>query len=178
MSTPPFMPWYLADYFGATKALTVEQHGAYLILLSMAWEGRGRIPNDLALIRREFETRAIPMHGRHFNSLVAPLLDRYFYIHADGFLHNLRLDLEQKKSANFSLNQREKSLKRWGRQSPINELNDPAGMPARPRTETLTKNLTTEVRARGNVPDYSDVPLGPTVVGFRDGRRTTNEGKG
>lgn len=46
MSGPAFMQMYWTDYFGDTRHLTCEQHGAYLQLLGSMWLAGGTLPND------------------------------------------------------------------------------------------------------------------------------------
>ena len=46
MSGPAFMQMYWSDYFGDTRHLTCEQHGAYLQLLGSMWLSGGSLPDD------------------------------------------------------------------------------------------------------------------------------------
>lgn len=46
MTSPPFMQMYWSDYFGDTRHLSCEQHGAYLQLLGSMWLAGGSLPND------------------------------------------------------------------------------------------------------------------------------------
>lgn len=46
MSAPPFMPLYVADYFGDTVHLSADESGAYLHLLMCMWRAGGELPND------------------------------------------------------------------------------------------------------------------------------------
>jgi uncharacterized protein YdaU (DUF1376 family) len=48
----PYLPLFPDAYFGDTKHLTCEQHGAYLQLLMIAWRSGGTIPDDDAKLAR------------------------------------------------------------------------------------------------------------------------------
>jgi uncharacterized protein YdaU (DUF1376 family) len=55
MSNLPYMQMWWPDYLADTTHLSVEEHGAYLLLLGWAWMNGGRVPNDdtkLAYITR------------------------------------------------------------------------------------------------------------------------------
>lgn len=48
----PSLPLFPGAYFGDTKHLSCEEHGAYLQLLMIAWQAGGAIPDDDAKIAR------------------------------------------------------------------------------------------------------------------------------
>jgi uncharacterized protein YdaU (DUF1376 family) len=53
MSKAPSMPLFCGDYLSDTKHLTLEQHGAYLVLLMVTWRNNGQaIKDDPDLIAR------------------------------------------------------------------------------------------------------------------------------
>jgi uncharacterized protein YdaU (DUF1376 family) len=53
MSKAPSMPLFCGDYLSDTKHLTLEQHGAYLVLLMVTWRNNGKaIKDDPDLLAR------------------------------------------------------------------------------------------------------------------------------
>jgi len=56
MSNRPFMQFYVSDFVGDTLALSGEQVGAYILLLTALWNAGGTLPDDevkLARIARQ-----------------------------------------------------------------------------------------------------------------------------
>ena len=130
MSRPPFMPWYVADYLEATIDLSLEQHGAYMLLLGLAWRRGGRLPNDMKWLRRAVEACSGEMHGHTFNRVVPPLIDRFFKLDSDGFIVSLRLQLEAQKANKRSANQKQNIDKRWAKYRENKQLADTVVLPA------------------------------------------------
>lgn len=50
MSAPPYMRLFWGDYHKATRHLTRDQHGAYLLLIGEAWRLGGSLPDDDRLL--------------------------------------------------------------------------------------------------------------------------------
>lgn len=51
-----FMPWYVGDYLRDTGDLTLEEHGAYLLLMGAMWARKGGLPADHARLARVLGT--------------------------------------------------------------------------------------------------------------------------
>ena len=92
-NTGAWMPIFWGDYFGDTRHLTTEQHGAYLLLIGTYWR-RGRpLPDD-----DKFLAKCSGMSGQKWirsRQIVAG----FFHI-KDGEWHHKRVDLELLKSSN------------------------------------------------------------------------------
>lgn len=91
MSSPPWMPLYIADYLADTGSLTTLEHGAYMLLIMNYWR-HGKLPEDdnsLALIAR--------MSPREW-AKAKPKIQAFFY---DGWRHK-RIEIELEKSARKS----------------------------------------------------------------------------
>ena len=72
MSRRPYMPFFVGDYLADTRHLTVEQHGAYLLLLLYLWSSGGCLagqPRDVA--------RMLGISGHKWNVL-APVILPFF----------------------------------------------------------------------------------------------------
>jgi uncharacterized protein YdaU (DUF1376 family) len=98
MSGPAFMQMYWSDYFGDTRHLTCEQHGAYLQLLGSMWLSGGTLPNDPKKLAKV--TGCTPSRWAKICAEVMA----FFTVDGDGLTHK-RIKFELEKA-------REKSIKR------------------------------------------------------------------
>ena len=101
--SPPWMPFYPADYLKDTNRLSLAEHGAYLLLICEYWQ-QGELPNDEDELRRI----ARMTEGEWRKSRNA--LRRLFL---DGWKHK-RIDKELTKARELSEKKRANARKRWG----------------------------------------------------------------
>ncbi|MCK1299727.1 DUF1376 domain-containing protein [Bradyrhizobium sp. 24] len=52
MTALPFMPFWVGDFLSSTIHLTIEQRGAFVVLLSCMWQAGGDLPNDPVKLAR------------------------------------------------------------------------------------------------------------------------------
>ncbi len=100
---------YMADYQGATMALSLVEHGAYTLLLDFYYTEESPLPLDsdqLAII-----CRAIRLEER---AAIEKVLAKYFTRRSDGW-HNLRADHEIAASKTA----RENGSKAWSAGSKV-----------------------------------------------------------
>jgi uncharacterized protein YdaU (DUF1376 family) len=94
-----WMPFYVGDYLRKTMHLTIDQHGAYLMLIMACWCDGGALPDDdehLAAICR------VPVS--RWKKLRAAI-ERFFTIDETGW-HNSRVTEELSKAADITEHRR------------------------------------------------------------------------
>lgn len=52
VSSPPYMPLWVADYLVDTQQLSAAEHGAYLLLIMAYWQAGGPLPDNDDRLRR------------------------------------------------------------------------------------------------------------------------------
>jgi uncharacterized protein YdaU (DUF1376 family) len=106
-----WMPFYVGDYLRKTSRLTLEQHGAYLLLILDCWTN-GPPPDDddaLAAITRTSPAKWVRMR---------PMLEPFFKV-ADG--RWLQPRVEEERTKTFAITElrrmagKEGASKRWGK---------------------------------------------------------------
>lgn len=109
MAELPHMPLATDAYLGDTKHLSTLEHGAYLLLLMIAWRVRGRpcLPDDDKLLARY--TGCDPRTWRR----IKPTVMAFWTLGNDGFWTQAKqLRVREIVSKNVE-NQRNKAAKRW-----------------------------------------------------------------
>ena len=130
MAEFPALPIFTDAYMADTLDLNAEQHGAYLLLLMLAWRRPDcAIPNDMAWLKRSMGGMARDMHGNRFNKLIPPLLTQFFTLEDDGKFHQKRLRKERDFLKKRSEKQRETAKKRWSKTNVNNDLSNATAMP-------------------------------------------------
>jgi len=106
----PYMPLYTGDYLRDTMGLTVEQHGAYLLLLVHYWNNGGPFEFDLTTMARVVGVDSTAM------AALWEKVGKYFQVD-NGMVHNKRSDAELVRVAKYYAAQRSNgkagALKRW-----------------------------------------------------------------
>jgi uncharacterized protein YdaU (DUF1376 family) len=89
-----WMPLYVSDYLGDTMHLSAEQHGAYLLLLMVAWKSEGRLANDPDQLQAI--SRLPPAKWKASEAV----LKSFFYVTPEYWINNRLQDELQKAIRN------------------------------------------------------------------------------
>lgn len=124
----PAFQFYPADYLADANvmAMTIAEEGAYIRLLALTWNERGRLPFEPARLGR-----LVKMSPEEFAAAWPTLAPCFVTEEEDGvtYLRSPRLDKEREKQDAFRLSQANKANARWAK-----ERGDSAGTPpAMPR---------------------------------------------
>lgn len=112
MSRPDvWMPLYIADYLADTRRLTLQQHGAYFILLMEYWRNGPLMDDDSELIA------ILQTDKKTWDRDLAPAMRRFFKPHQDGLLHQKRIDEELAKALQLSSKRRAAALQKGSKSS-------------------------------------------------------------
>lgn len=120
MAEFPALTLWTDAYLGDTRHLSLEEHGAYLMLLMIMWRDPDcSVPDD--------DQRIAIMLGvtkGKWTRKLRPALIGFFTIEA-GRLRQKRLEIERKNARNRSKKQSDRSRKRWDSNPPENNDNGP-----------------------------------------------------
>jgi uncharacterized protein YdaU (DUF1376 family) len=100
----PWMPFFIGDYLRDTRSLTLEEHGAYMLLIMEYWSNGGLPKNDekiaqiLGISRTKFKR-------------ISPNIKRFF---SENWEHK-RIDEELQKAKERSEKARNSINKRWSK---------------------------------------------------------------
>lgn len=107
MAEFPALPLWTDAYLGDTTHLTTIEHGAYLLLLMVAWRSKdGLLPNDDKLLAR-YSKLTTGQWKR-----IRPILEPFFSISSDGWRQG-RLTDELMAVRQFSKSQSNNAKARW-----------------------------------------------------------------
>ena len=127
-----WMPLYVSDYLGDTAHLTLEEHGAYIMLLMHSWK-LGPLPNEDK--RLAGLCRISVKHWRE----ISPAVLAFFKVE-DGKLIQKRIEIERRRAEELSEKRRQAALQRGnkptsndppeGSNSPPNDEQEPSNSSA------------------------------------------------
>lgn len=106
MAELPHMPMFWGDYFGDTTHLSVEEHGAYLLLIGQYWLRGCGLPDDDTRLSRL--TRMSVKQWRE----VKPTIAEFFAVGNGVWLHN-RIERELADTRHKVEQARSAANKRW-----------------------------------------------------------------
>jgi len=118
MARFPMLPLFTGSYLADTPNLELDEHGAYLLLMMLAWQRPGcTLPNDEQWIRK-----AIHAHGKTWKRLRETVLHRFWQQRADGEWEQKRLTKEWRIAEQKSERARAKATKRWADESHLDRF--------------------------------------------------------
>ena len=167
MSTRPWYKRYPSDFISGTLHLTLEQKGAYSIILDMIYDRGGPIEDNSQHI-----ARVCGCSTRKWNQIRERLIEADKITVADGRIHNPRADkqlvsddLEREKLAENGRKGAEKTNEKKAKDNKNNALDKKGPLsPERPtrsqRLDTRSSATTTEsISARASPGGYADAAL-------------------
>lgn len=161
-----WMPLYIADYLADTSRLTLEQHGAYLLLIMDYWRN-GPPPDDQAIL-----SRIVGATEKQW-SAIAPVLQRLFRVES-GLWRHKRIDEELARAKRISNIRSEIATNRHANDDAKNmQLHTPLPLPLHKTLEpspsqkargTPAGALSAALRALGVI----ITPSNPVLVGWME----------
>jgi uncharacterized protein YdaU (DUF1376 family) len=175
---------YLAD----TSDLILAEHGAYLLMLMIAWRRHDNgLPDDMPWLKRAMGAHCAALHGHTFNAVVPRLLTRFWTLDpVDKIWRQKRLEKEREYRRKRSANQSQNAVKRWSNQNQTlfkpdpgeNDINDLADataskrhMPPAPPRPTRSTESSSSSPSTASARDKTNAQ-NPNGNGFRAGSVT------
>jgi uncharacterized protein YdaU (DUF1376 family) len=149
MSQAPVMPVFTDALIGDTTDLSIEEFGAYCMLLFVTWRNNGNaLPDDDRRL-----ARICRVTTRHWKTKLRPSLERFFDL-SDGFWHQKGLEKQWQFVAQRAAVSRDNGA-RGGRSKALkdNETGNPSGLSQVPQ------------EANHHNHNYKDTPLTPAGAG-------------
>lgn len=130
MAEFPALPLWTDAYLSDTHPdLTLEEHGAYLLLLIASWRRPDcALPND-----DKWLCRFLGVHGNQWRKLRSAVLERFFTLTEAGNWQQKRLRKERDFVEKKRGKQRENAEKRWSETKDNNCIADAKAMPPHPQ---------------------------------------------
>lgn len=118
MSSPPYIPFFVEDYIGDTIDLSIEEHGAYFLLMLAAWK-----QDDCSLPDNNRKLARICRVTTHKWRQIRETMEEFWTVE-NGRWTNNRLQKERAYVEKRSAAARENANKRWGSQDAENIESD------------------------------------------------------
>lgn len=132
----PFMRFWTSDYLKDTSGLTVEQHGAYFLVLLHMWQGGGSLPDDDTANARRLGVST--KQWLRYKAVLSPYLTIYGP-EGQRVITQKRLQVELNIAVENSARQTEKARKaaneKWERKRLLdaNSMQSSSNAPSRPQ---------------------------------------------
>ena len=129
MAALPYMQLYVADYLADTMHLSVDQHGAYMLLIMNYWQTGKPLPDVDQRLQCVCRTSA-----EHWQE-IRPALEEFFVIE-DGYWHHNRIDADLEKVLSKSDSARRAAKKRHKPAPPAQESCERSANAEHPHMQT------------------------------------------
>jgi uncharacterized protein YdaU (DUF1376 family) len=183
MAEFPSLPMFVDAYMADTGDLTDSEHGAYHLLLYVAWlRPDNGLPNDMDWLKRALGAHCSNMHGNHFAKVIPRLLTRFWSLDlstgSPGVWRQKRLEKERDFLRKRSTKQSENINKRWSRNNENNDLAQTTVVPSlypppHPPVPVSTESSSSSP-STASARDQTN-PQNPHGNGYRDGTVTIED---
>lgn len=115
----PYLRWFTEDYLDDTFGLELHDHGAYLLMLALAWRRVDcDLPNDMKWLHRAMAQHVAGLTSQRFHATIPKLLKTYWQFDPQGCggigrWTNKRLQKERADAEQRSSSARDSIKQRW-----------------------------------------------------------------